>query len=293
MVPNIPVRKRIAFLLILLAVISFSTDSVFAATKPASVKTTASHGKVASVSHTTKTTKSTSKKVAVTSSKKTTKTTKSTKSTKKTSSKKTTKKKGKVAKQVKSSIIAADREMVLNNNNVPNLALPTIMSTQSPSTSTMVVTNPVNSTTYTITVNNPGTVMSYAIPTEDVRGYYALPITGKLSQGIHDVNAVDISAPVGTVVHAAAQGTVIAVTNDDGYSGGYGNYIIISHPNGTETLYAHLSYAIARVGDVVSQGQPIAYSGRTGKVTGAHLHFEVRGATNPFGSDSIGTVYSF
>ena len=182
--------------------------------------------------------------------------------------------------------------MVLNDNNVVASSLLAVPTTQSPSTSTMVVTNPVIETTYSITVTTPATLLSYIIPADDIRGYYAQPISGRLSQGIHTVNAVDISAPVGTIVHAAAQGIVIAVANDDGYSGGYGNYIIISHPNGTETLYAHLAYATVHVGDVVSQGEPIAFSGRTGKVTGAHLHFEVRGATNPWGTDPIGTTYS-
>jgi murein DD-endopeptidase MepM/ murein hydrolase activator NlpD len=273
MVPIDTPRKRIAILFITLLVINLCAGSVDAATKSTTKSTT--------VKTTVKKATSTTKKTA-------------TKSTSKKTTKKVTikKKKGRVATQVKSSIIAADREMVLNDNTVPNVALPTVIATQSPSVNSMTVTNPVTSDTYSITVNNPAVVMTYVIPPQDIRGYYAQPITGTLSQGIHPVNAVDISAPVGTIVHAAAQGIVIAVTNDDGYGSGYGNYIVIMHPNGTETLYAHLSYAIAKIGDVVSQGQPIAYSGRTGKVTGPHLHFEIRGATNPWGSDPLGTSYS-
>ncbi|HTH93577.1 MAG TPA: M23 family metallopeptidase [Candidatus Paceibacterota bacterium] len=280
--------RRIHFLLILIAVISFTATPVSAATKSSSTKTSSSTKATTAKAKTATTKTATTKKT--TSSKTAKKTT-----TKKTASKSKKKKKvavGKVARQVKSSIIAADRAMVLNDNNVPAVALPTVLTTQTPSTSTMVVTNPVTSDSYPITVNNPATLVNYVIPATDIRGYYAQPISGKLSQGIHDVNAVDISAPVGTVVHAAAQGVVIAVANDDGYSGGYGNYIIVSHANGTETLYAHLSYALVKAGDVVTQGQPIAFSGRTGKVTGAHLHFEVRGATNPWGTDTIGTMYS-
>lgn len=164
--------------------------------------------------------------------------------------------------------------------------------TQTPSTTTMVVTNPVTSDTYPITVTTPATSLKYSIPSNDIRGYYSQPVSGRLSQGIHDVNAVDIATPVGTTVHAAADGTVIVAKGDGKYNGGYGNYVVVAHPNGTQTLYAHLSQVIAGLGAVVVQDQPIALSGRTGKVTGAHLHFEIRGAANPWGGDKTGTTYS-
>jgi murein DD-endopeptidase MepM/ murein hydrolase activator NlpD len=58
--------------------------------------------------------------------------------------------------------------------------------------------------------------------------------------------------------------------------------VIISHPNGTQTLYAHTSKNFVRVGDHVEQGQMIAKSGSTGNSTGPHLHVEVRNGKNPF-----------
>ena len=61
-----------------------------------------------------------------------------------------------------------------------------------------------------------------------------------------------------------------------------GNYIVITHSNDTQTLYAHNSSNIVTAGWHVVQGQVIGYIGRTGKTTGCHIHFEVRGAKNPF-----------
>ncbi len=104
---------------------------------------------------------------------------------------------------------------------------------------------------------------------------------GRRSQGIHGHNGIDLAGPVGSSIVAAAKGTVI-VSNSGGYNGGYGNYIVIKHGNGTQTLYSHLSANYVSVGDAVSQGQKIGAMGNTGKSTGSHLHFEVRGGKNPF-----------
>jgi murein DD-endopeptidase MepM/ murein hydrolase activator NlpD len=107
-------------------------------------------------------------------------------------------------------------------------------------------------------------------------GYYIRPIVGRLTQGYHGrYRALDYGAPVGTPVWAAASGTVIA--SRSGWNGGYGTMIIISHNNGTQTLYAHLSQLNVSVGQQVSQGQTIGLSGNTGRSTGPHLHFEIRG----------------
>ncbi len=114
-------------------------------------------------------------------------------------------------------------------------------------------------------------------------GYFINPLPGaKKSQGLHGHNGIDLArVPLGTAVLASAKGTVI-LAKTGSYNGGYGNYVIISHPNGTQTLYAHLNSISVTRGQVVSQGQKIGGMGNTGRSTGPHLHFEVRGAKNPF-----------
>lgn len=124
-------------------------------------------------------------------------------------------------------------------------------------------------------------VKTYASVGKDVSGYFIKPISGRRTQGIHGRNAIDFGAPTGTAVVAAASGTVI-ISKHGGWNGGYGTYIVIKHPNGTQTLYAHNSSNTVSVGERVTQGDLIGYSGNTGKSTGPHLHFEVRGAANPF-----------
>lgn len=113
-------------------------------------------------------------------------------------------------------------------------------------------------------------------------GYYIKPVTvARKSQGLHGYNGVDLAAPIGTPVIASASGDVI-ISRDYGWNGGYGKYVVINHNNGTQTLYAHMSEVIVGAGWHVVQGQVIGYVGNTGKSTGSHLHFEVRGAKNPF-----------
>lgn len=113
-------------------------------------------------------------------------------------------------------------------------------------------------------------------------GYYARPISGGYrSQGVHGHNGIDLAAPVGTPIRASAGGTVIT-SKSSGWNGGYGNFVIISHPNGTQTLYSHMSKVYVSVGDQVARGDNIGTIGMTGITTGPHIHFEVRGAKNPF-----------
>ncbi|WP_174769799.1 M23 family metallopeptidase [Paraburkholderia bonniea] len=97
------------------------------------------------------------------------------------------------------------------------------------------------------------------------------PITG--SRHLH--TGVDLAAPVGTPVVAAAPGVVEFVGEEPG---GYGSYVVVRHASGYTTYYAHLS-AFAeglQEGDRVGQGQRLGLVGRTGAATGPHLHFEVR-----------------
>jgi murein DD-endopeptidase MepM/ murein hydrolase activator NlpD len=101
------------------------------------------------------------------------------------------------------------------------------------------------------------------------------------TQGIHGYNGVDLAGSSGSTIRAAAGGEVL-IAKGSGWNGGYGNYVVIRHNNGTQTLYAHLSSLNVGVGDVVGQGETIGGMGNTGRSTGTHLHFEVRGGKNPF-----------
>lgn len=121
-------------------------------------------------------------------------------------------------------------------------------------------------------------------------GFFAHPLPGAaLTQALHGWNGVDFGAPRGTSIRAAADGTVIIVRNS-GWNGGYGNYVVISHTNGTQTLYSHMTRAVVATGQGVGAGQLIGYVGNTGLSTGSHLHFEVRGAANPFRTCPVGRV---
>lgn len=113
-------------------------------------------------------------------------------------------------------------------------------------------------------------------------GYYIRPISGgRKSQGLHGYNGVDLANYCGSPVSASASGDVI-ISRTYGWSGGYGLYLVVAHPNGTQTLYAHLQSVIVQRGWHIVQGQVIGYIGSTGNSTGCHLHFEIRGARNPF-----------
>lgn len=98
---------------------------------------------------------------------------------------------------------------------------------------------------------------------------------------------IDIGASQGTTIVAAASGTV--TVSQYGYSGGYGNYVMLSHGNGIETLYGHCTSLLVTVGEQVAQGQPIATVGSTGNSTGPHLHLEIR--VNGIAQDPQNYVY--
>ena len=83
---------------------------------------------------------------------------------------------------------------------------------------------------------------------------------------------VDFAAAGGTHIYAWKSGTVTFT----GWSGGYGNFIIIQHNNGTVSRYAHCSGYAVSAGQTVSKGQTIGYVGTTGNSTGNHLHFEIQ-----------------
>ena len=108
------------------------------------------------------------------------------------------------------------------------------------------------------------------------------PISGTITSRFGSISRVrsgahtglDIAASTGTPIKAAAAGTV--TVSQYGYSGGYGNYIMLSHGNGVQTVYGHCTSLLVNVGEYVSQGQAIATVGSTGNSTGNHLHFEIR-----------------
>lgn len=103
------------------------------------------------------------------------------------------------------------------------------------------------------------------------------PVIGKVScaygprkSGFH--HGIDIAADLGTPIHAAAAGTVSWA----GYLSVYGRTVIIDHPDGKQTLYAHAQQLCVKKGDKVSRGQVISLVGISGRTTGPHVHFEVR-----------------
>jgi len=115
-------------------------------------------------------------------------------------------------------------------------------------------------------------------------GYFMMPVAGCVkTQGLHGPygTAVDYGCRIGTPTVAAAAGTVLRATAE-GYNGGYGGVIIISHPNKTQTIYSHMDTVNVSVGQKVEQGQVIGTTGNTGRSTGPHIHFETRGTANPF-----------
>ena len=89
----------------------------------------------------------------------------------------------------------------------------------------------------------------------------------------HFHTGIDMVEPFGSPVYAADDGVVALVGSS---SAGYGNYVVIAHSGGLDTLYGHLSTALVTVGQPVAQGQPVGLEGSSGNSTGAHLHFELR-----------------
>ncbi len=94
----------------------------------------------------------------------------------------------------------------------------------------------------------------------------------------HFHTGIDLVAPFGSPVYAADDGMVALVGSS---SSGYGNYVVIAHAGGFNTLYGHLSTALVKVGQTVTQGTVVGLEGSTGNSTGPHLHFELRIGQRP------------
>jgi murein DD-endopeptidase MepM/ murein hydrolase activator NlpD len=124
------------------------------------------------------------------------------------------------------------------------------------------------------------TAPKYTSATPSGGNWLIAPTTGYAWSRLHGQNGVDIANACGTPIYAAAAGTII-LADGVGWNFGYGKYIMIQHPNGVITVYGHTSQILVEVGQEVDQGQLIALMGTTGRSTGCHLHFEVRGAKNP------------
>jgi LysM repeat protein len=132
------------------------------------------------------------------------------------------------------------------------------------------------------TVSNTTSYYASHVNTKTVSaGYFIYPTSGRNWGVLHSYNAIDIANRCGTPIYAAADGKVTLV-DEVGWNRGYGNYMRIRHPNGVETLYSHFTDIVVSANDYVDQGDLIGYMGTTGRSTGCHLHFEVRGASNPF-----------
>jgi len=116
-----------------------------------------------------------------------------------------------------------------------------------------------------------------------IDNFFIFPTSVGLNRGIlHYYNAVDIISSCGSPIYAAADGIIVEAIGAGKYNYGYGNLIKIQHYNGTMTVYGHLSSLSVKDGDKVYQGDLIGKMGDTGNAECCHLHFEVRGAQNPF-----------
>jgi murein DD-endopeptidase MepM/ murein hydrolase activator NlpD len=115
----------------------------------------------------------------------------------------------------------------------------------------------------------------------DSTGAYAHPcpacsLTQGFTAGVH--NGLDLAAPIGTPIYAAADGSVTAAGPRD--PGGFGQVVYINNDDGTVAWYGHIDTWLVNVGDHVVAGQQIATVGNRGNATGPHLHFEIH-APNP------------
>lgn len=136
--------------------------------------------------------------------------------------------------------------------------------------------------THTAFAPNPSPPLPRATPPHEL-ATLIWPTDGEVSRGFgrhgtHRHDGLDIAAPRGTPIYAAADGEVIF---SDWGPGGYGRMVILQHQADTVTVYAHNQTNLVQVGQRVRQGERIATVGQSGRATGNHLHFEVRRNATP------------
>ena len=109
---------------------------------------------------------------------------------------------------------------------------------------------------------------------------FLIPVKGKLTSGYgyrpnrnRYHRGIDMALNIGDTVKSALPGIVTIIAYD---KRGYGNYVLVSHGNGVETLYGHLALSLVTPGQKLHAGQPLGIGGNTGNSTGPHLHFETR-----------------
>ena len=138
---------------------------------------------------------------------------------------------------------------------------------------------------------NTSLVTNNQVPLAD--NYFIFPAQGRITQGLHYYNAVDLANSCGTPIYAAASGTVERAVYNNAWNAGMGNHVTILHPNGTVTYYGHFEVVFVKPGDKVTRGDRIGLMGETGNATGCHVHFEVIGAKNPLASYPVGSTISY
>lgn len=128
----------------------------------------------------------------------------------------------------------------------------------------------------------PGATLSAYELKKALGELFVYPISGRLTSrfgwrsdpftGVRTFHTgIDLAAPIGTRIKATLDGTVAT----SGYSAVYGNYVIVTHNDGYQSLYGHMSRVAVKRGDSISQGGTIGYVGNTGYSTGSHLHLSV------------------
>jgi murein DD-endopeptidase MepM/ murein hydrolase activator NlpD len=151
----------------------------------------------------------------------------------------------------------------------------------------------------------PGGVIPKKVPTAPsapskstvASTYFIFPTEGRVSQGLHYYNAIDVANKCGTPIYAAAGGTVQRVSY--GWNFGGGNLVTILHSNGTVTYYGHLQTIFVKSGQKVNTGDRIGLMGGqpgtpgAGISTGCHLHFGVTGARNPLAGYAVGATIKY